>query len=200
MFAEVFKQFKTGVLLLLMMILITGFVYPLSITGFAELFFPFRANGSLIIKNGKPIGSKLIGQYFNDPKYFWSRPSATIPFPNNALASGASNYGLLNPNFIQRVKQHIKDIRSSDPLNKYLIPVTLVTSSASGLDPHITPYAAYFQINRIAKIRNIPSSQLVALVSNHIRSRYLDLLGEPRVNVLMLNLQLDELDKNITRS
>lgn len=200
MLIDFLRQLKTGMMLLIMMSLLTGLVYPLLITGFAQLVFPSQANGSMLKKNGKIVGSKWIGQSFTDPKYFWSRPSATKPFPNNALASGASDFGLLNSNYLDHVKARITEIQKADPSNTHPIPVTLVTASASGLDPHISPDAAYYQIARIAKIRNIPEAELVALVSNNTWLPTLKLLGEARVNVLKLNYDLDELDKNMTRS
>lgn len=196
MFLEIFKQLKTAVLLLLFFSILTGLLYPLFITAIAQLFFPWRANGSLILQDNKTIGSELIGQSFTDPKYFWARPSATTPFPYNAENSSGSNLGPSNPTLFANIKDRIAQLQQFDPQNKQLIPVDLVTSSASGLDPEISPQAAYYQLVRVAKTRGIHEIEIKRLIEQNIRNRILGILGEPRVNVVELNLALD----NLTRS
>jgi K+-transporting ATPase ATPase C chain len=178
-------------MMLLLMTLITGVAYPLVATGLAQLVFPQRANGSLIVKDGKPIGSVLIGQSFTDPKYFWGRPSATTPQANNGVNSGGSNLGPTNPALTDAVKQRIAALRTADPGNTAPVPVDLVTASASGLDPEISPAAAQYQLERVAKARGLSTSQVQALVNEYTSGRQLGVLGEPRVNVLQLNLALD---------
>lgn len=180
-----------GVLLLLAFL--TGVVYPLVVTAIAQALFPHRANGSLIVKNGKAVGSELIGQSFSDPKYFWSRLSATSPVPYNAANSGGSNLGPLNPALAENIKKRIEALRSADPMSARAVPVDLVTSSSSGLDPDISPAAAQYQVARVAKARGLSEETVSRLVAEHTRSRQLGILGEPRVNVLELNLALDEL-------
>lgn len=172
---------------------VTGLAYPLAVTGVAGAAFPEQAAGSLILKDGKPVGSSLIGQNFSDPKHFWGRPSATAPQPYNASASSGSNQGPLNPALVEAVKGRIDALRATDPANGTPIPADLVTASASGLDPHISPAAAMWQVGRIAKARHLPEAQLSALVAAHTEGRQWGLLGEPRVNVLKLNLALDAL-------
>jgi len=172
---------------------VTGLAYPLAVTGVASAAFPEQAAGSLILKDGKPVGSSLIGQNFSDPKHFWGRPSATAPQPYNASASSGSNQGPLNPALVDAIKGRIEALRAADPANGTPIPADLVTASASGLDPHISPAAALWQIGRIAKARQLPEAQLSALVAAHTEGRQWGLLGEPRVNVLKLNLALDAL-------
>ena len=172
---------------------VTGLAYPLAVTGVAGAAFPEQAAGSLILKDGKPVGSSLIGQNFSDPKHFWGRPSATAPQPYNASASSGSNQGPLNPALVDAVKGRIEALRAADPANGTPIPADLVTASASGLDPHISPAAALWQVGRIAKARQLPEAQLSALVAAHTEGRQWGLLGEPRVNVLKLNLALDAL-------
>ena len=172
---------------------VTGLAYPLAVTGVAGAAFPEQAAGSLILKDGKPVGSSLIGQNFSDPKHFWGRPSATAPQPYNASASSGSNQGPLNPALVDAVKGRIEALRAADPANGTPIPADLVTASASGLDPHISPAAALWQVGRIAKARQLPETQLSALVAAHTEGRQWGLLGEPRVNVLKLNLALDAL-------
>ncbi len=172
---------------------VTGLAYPLAVTGVASAAFPEQAAGSLILKDGKPVGSSLIGQNFSDPKHFWGRPSATAPQPYNASASSGSNQGPLNPALVDAVKARIEALRAADPANGTPIPADLVTASASGLDPHISPAAALWQVGRIAKARQLPEAQLSALVAAHTEGRQWGLLGEPRVNVLKLNLALDAL-------
>lgn len=186
------NHLKPALLMLLFLTLLTGIAYPLLVTLSAQLIFPNQANGSLI-GNEQPVGSELIGQTFTHPGYFWARPSATSPSAYNAGASSGSNLGPNNPALIAAVNARINALRDADPINSNPIPVDLVTASASGLDPHISPAAAEFQLARVAKARNIPSEKLQALVASHIEARLLGILGEPRVNVLKLNLALDKL-------
>jgi K+-transporting ATPase ATPase C chain len=171
--------------------LITGAVYPLIITGLAQAFLPHQANGSLIAKNGQTLGSALIGQAFDDPKYFWGRLSATSPLPYNAAASSGSNLGPLNANLVTAAQARIDALRDADPDNTMPIPVDLVTASGSGLDPHISVAAALYQVPRIARARGLDEGQVRALVAQFTEGRQLGILGEPRVNVLKLNLALD---------
>ena len=177
--------------LLLVMTLITGVIYPAIVTGLAQVLFPRAANGSLIVRAGKPLGSELIGQPFSDPKYFWSRPSATTPFADNSAASGGSNLGPTNPALSDSVKQRIAALRAADPGNGMPVPVDLVTASGSGLDPQISPAAAAYQMQRVARARGVAPAQVAAAVALATEPRQLGLLGEPRVNVLRLNLLLD---------
>ena len=185
------KLLRQSVMLLLLMTIITGVLYPLAATGLAQLAFPQQADGSLIEKDGKPIGSALIGQSFTDPKYFWGRPSATSPNPYNAASSSGSNQGPNNPALTDAVKQRIAALRAADPGNTAPVPVDLVTASASGLDPQISPAAAQYQIARVARTRGLGTAQVQALVQRYTQGRQLGVLGEPRVNVLQLNLALD---------
>lgn len=172
--------------------LITGMAYPLFITGLAQVFFPWQANGSRITgKDGQVVGSQNIGQNFHDSKYFWGRPSATVQKPYNAAASGGSNLSVLNPDLVDRANQNIKHIINSDPDLNQPIPVDLISASASGLDPHISPEGALIQVNRVAAARGISVNQVRNLVLSHIEKPILGILGEPRVNVLLLNLALD---------
>ncbi len=171
--------------------LITGLAYPLATTGIAKLVFPHQAAGSLVLKNGKPVGSTLIGQSFSDPKYFWSRPSATGPMANNASASSGSNQGPLNPALVDAVKGRIEALRAADPGNTATVPADLVNASASGLDPHISVAAAEYQAGRVAGLRKLPLERVRALIAEHTEGPLLGFLGEPRVNVLALNLALD---------
>ena len=186
-----FSEIVPSLRMLVVLTALTGVVYPLLITGIAQVAFPHAANGSLIVANGKTLGSELIGQPFDDPKYFWSRPSATSPQPYNGAASVASNQGPRNPALADAVKDRIKALRDADPDNKAPVPVDLVTASGSGLDPHISVAAAEYQIARVAKARGLPPEKLRSLVAEHTEGRTLALLGEPRVNVLQLNLALD---------
>ncbi len=185
-------QVRPALTMLLLMTVLTGLVYPLAVTGLAHVFFPDQANGSLIVREGKVIGSKLSGQYFDKPEYFWGRPSATSPFPYNAGASGGSNLGPTNPILIEAVKARIVALRAADPGNDAPVPVDLVTSSGSGLDPHISPAAAQYQIRRVARVRGLDEAVVRDLVVQYTQGRQLGVLGEPRVNVLLLNLALDE--------
>lgn len=175
--------------------LVTGLLYPLAVTGVAQTAFPHQANGSLITQGGKAVGSELIGQSFTEPGHFWGRPSATAPMPYNASNSGGSNLGPTNPALAEAVKARIDALRAADPGNTRPVPVDLVTASASGLDPHISPAAAAYQIERVARARSLPVAQVQALVQQHTDTPWLGLLGEPRVNVLALNLALDALPK-----
>ncbi len=187
------KQTKQAFLLLLIFSLLTGVIYPLAITGIAQLVFPTQANGSLIYRNDKPVGSSLIGQQFTDAKYFWSRPSATSPIGYNAESSGGSNLGPTNPDLAKAVQERIAVLQKADPGNKQPIPVDLITSSASGLDPHISPAAADYQIARVAKARGMDEKVVRQLIAKYTEGRTFGLLGEPRVNVVELNLELDGL-------
>ncbi|WP_310492510.1 potassium-transporting ATPase subunit KdpC [Dechloromonas sp.] len=184
---------RPAVSLFVLLTAITGIVYPLAVTGVAKVVFPDAANGSLIVKDGKAIGSRLIGQNFTDPKYFWGRPSATGPMPYNAGASSGSNQGPLNPALVDAVKGRIDALKAADPDNKLPIPADLVNASASGLDPHISPEAAAYQVARVASQRHLPPADLNALVSQHTEGRQWGVFGEPRVNVLQLNIALDSL-------
>jgi len=170
---------------------ITGILYPLAVTGIAQLFFPVQANGSVIVKNGKLAGSSLIGQPFDSPKYLWGRLSATSPFPYNSAASSGSNMGSTNPALLSAVKDRIYHLKSANPDNDKPIPVDLVTFSGSGLDSHISPAAAEYQIKRVAKARRLDEAKVRAIVMQHTEGRQLVVLGEPRVNVLELNTALD---------
>jgi K+-transporting ATPase ATPase C chain len=182
---------RPALVLLIVMSVLTGLVYPAVVTGIAQLVFPRQANGSLIVRDGKVIGSALIGQPFDDPKYFWGRPSATSPFPYNAASSSGSNQGPTNPALYDAVKGRVEALRAADPGNTAPVPVDLVTASGSGLDPHISPAAALYQVGRVAKARKLEESAVRQLVEKHTEGRQIGFLGEPRVNVLMLNLALD---------
>jgi len=182
---------RPAIVLLGLMTLITGIAYPVAVTGVAHLLFPSEAAGSLVVKDGKPVGSSLIGQPFSDPRYFWSRPSATSPQPYNGLASGGSNLGPLNSALTDAVKSRIAALHAADPTNQAPIPVDLVTASASGLDPDISLAAAYYQADRIARLRHVSRDRVGALIADQARGRVLGVIGEPRVNVLELNLALD---------
>jgi K+-transporting ATPase ATPase C chain len=184
------KELKAALAVLAAMTLITGVAYPLAVTGIAQAAFPHQANGSLIVKDGKPVGSKLIGQQFDDPKYFWGRLSGTTP-AYNAGASSGTNFGPLNPAFKDGAKARIDALRAADPDNQTPIPVDLVTASGSGLDPHISPAAAEYQVARVAKARGLDPAQVRTMVAAHTEGRDLVILGEPGVNVLELNLALD---------
>ena len=193
------SQIRPALVSLLLLTLLTGIAYPLLVTGIAQVVFPRQANGSLIVQNGQVVGSSLIGQSFDDPKYFWGRLSATGTFPYNAFnaenltASSGSNYGPLNPALMQAVQGRIDALKRADPTNTLPIPVDLVTASASGLDPHISPAAAAYQLDRVARARGLDPAVVQKLVDQNTQGRDLGILGEPRVNVLELNLALDAL-------
>jgi K+-transporting ATPase ATPase C chain len=189
------KELKPAALLLVLLTVLTGAIYPALVTGLAQALFPQQANGSLIKQDGKMVGSELIGQPFSDPKHFWTRPSATGPVPYNAGASSGFNLGPLNPALEEAVKARIDALKASDPANTAPIPVDMVTASGSGLDPHISPAAARWQAPRIARIRGLREAEVDRLIDAHTEGRQLGLLGEPRVNVLTLNLALDRLGK-----
>lgn len=185
------KQLRPALITFALLTLITGVVYPLLVTGLAQAVFPHQANGSLIEQDGRLLGSALIGQSFDDPKYFWGRLSATSPNPYNAAASSGSNLGPSNPALVAAVKARIEALQSADPGNHAPIPVDLVTASASGLDPHISVAAAQVQARRVARVRGMGLDQVLALVNHYTEGRQFGFLGEPRVNVLQLNLALD---------
>lgn len=184
---------RPAVSLFVLLSIFTGLAYPVAVTGIAKTLFPKEAAGSLIVKDGKPVGSALIGQNFTDPRYFWGRPSATGPQPYNGTASGGSNLGPLNPALVDAVKSRIEALKAADPGNTRPIPADLVTASASGLDPHISPAAASYQLPRIAAVRHLPQARVAGLIVAHTEARQWGLFGEPRVNVLALNLALDQL-------
>lgn len=186
-------QLRPALMMLLTLTLLTGVIYPLAVTGLAQLLLPSLADGSLIIRDGKVIGSELIGQQFDDPKYFWGRPSATSPFPYNAAASSGSNLGPTNPAFIDAVRGRVFALRAADPVNDTPIPVDLVTASGSGLDPHMSPAAAEYQLKRVARARGLGENTLRDLVARHTEGRQLGVLGERRINILKLNVALDDL-------
>jgi len=185
------RHLKTATILYLALTVVTGVLYPLGVTAIAQIAMPARANGSLIAQDGRTVGSTLIGQPFSSPGYFWSRPSATGPMPYNAAASSGSNLGPTNPALEEAVRERIAARRAADPGNEAPVPVDLVTASGSGLDPHISPAAAAFQVARVARERGMDPARLRALVAEHTEGRSFWLLGERRVNVLTLNLALD---------
>ena len=187
------KTLRPALVMLLAMTLLTGLAYPLVVTGAAKALFPAQAAGSLVERDGKVVGSSLIGQSFTDPRHFWGRPSATAPMAYNAGASGGSNQGPLNPALAQAVKERVQALRDADPGQTAAVPVDLVTASASGLDPHISPAAAQYQVARVARLRQLPADRVQALVAEHTEAPLWGLPGEPRVNVLALNLALDAL-------
>lgn len=184
-------QLRPAVTLFVALSLITGLAYPLVVTGVAQTAFPEAANGSLILENGQPVGSALIGQGFSDPGHFWSRPSATAPMPYNAANSAGSNLAPTAPALVEAVRARVAALRQADPGNLAPVPVDLVTASASGLDPHISRAAADYQVARVARVRGLPAAGVQALVEANTEGRWLGVVGEPRVNVLKLNLALD---------
>jgi K+-transporting ATPase ATPase C chain len=184
-------QLRPAIVSLAIFTLLTGLFYPLVVTGIAQLAFPYQANGSLIVRGGQILGSELIGQQFDDPRYFWGRLSATNPSPYNAASSSGSNLGPSNPTLYAEVQGRIAALKAADPRNTLPIPVDLVTSSGSGLDPQISLAAALYQVHRVAAARGMSESAVWALVNQYTRGRFLGFLGEPRVNVLLLNLALD---------
>lgn len=188
-------QIRPALTMLLLLTVLTGLIYPLAVTGLAQLLFPDQANGSLVVHGDKVIGSKLIGQHFDKQEYFWSRPSATMPFPYNAAASGGSNLGPTNPALVGPVKARVVALRTADPSNDSPIPVDLVTASGSGLDPDISPAAALYQIKRVARARGLEEIVLQKLVAQYTEERQFGTLGERRINVLQLNMALDALPR-----
>jgi K+-transporting ATPase ATPase C chain len=184
-------QLRPAISLFVVLSVVTGVLYPLAVTGVAQGLFPHQANGSIVTIDGKPVGSELIGQQFSEPKYFWGRLSATGPYPYNAGASSGSNLGPLNPALTDAIKGRIDALKAADPGNDQPVPVDLVTASASGLDPDISLAAAYYQMNRVANARNLPVEQLRSLIDQLAKGSVLGIFGEPRVNVLRINLALD---------
>ena len=182
---------RPAIVLFALLSALTGLIYPMAVTGTAKAVFPKEAAGSLVVRDGTTVGSKLIGQNFSDPKHFWGRPSATAPQPYNASASGGSNQGPLNPALADAIKARVEALRAADPGNTVPVPVDLVTASASGLDPDISPAAARYQAARVARVRGVPVEQINALIEKNTQGALWGLLGEPRVNVLALNLALD---------
>ena len=187
------EHVRPAILMLVLMTVLTGVVYPLAVTGVAQVVFPAQANGSLIEKDGKVVGSSLIGQPFDDPRYFWGRLSTTAPVPYNGAASSGSNYGPLNDALLDAAKGRVQALRDADAGNTRPIPVDLVTASGSGLDPHISPAAARWQVPRVARVRALDPRAVDTLVARHTQGRQLGFLGEPTVDVLALNLALDSL-------
>jgi len=187
----VLAQCRTAVVSLALWTVLTGIVYPAFVTAVAQAVFPRQANGSLILRDGKPVGSELIGQPFDDPRYFWARPSATAPFADNAASSTGSNLSPTNPDLVKAVQGRVEALRAADPGNVAPVPVDLVTASGSGLDPDISPAAALYQVPRVARARNLDPKVVQQAVEAHVEERLLGLLGEPRVNVLLLNLDLE---------
>ncbi len=189
------KLIRPTIVSLFIFSVIAGGLYPMTVTALAQLFFPEQANGSIIMKDNKPAGSSLIGQPFDDPKYFWGRPSATAPFPYNSASSGGSNLSQTNPDLVKQAKGRIDALREADPQSATQVPIDLATASGSGLDPHISPAAAEYQVKRIAGARGIDESAVRSFVAKYTDGRQFGILGEPRVNVLKLNLALDQAQK-----
>jgi K+-transporting ATPase ATPase C chain len=187
-----FAMIRNSLMSLLVFTVLTGIIYPLAVTGIVQVIFPRQANGSIITKDGKAVGSKLIGQQSEDPKKFWGRFSATTPYPYNGGSSSGSNLGPNNPDLVKAVQARIDALRTADPGNDAKIPVDLVTASGSGLDPHITPAAAEYQLHRVAKARGLDDAKVRDLIANNTKGRWLGVIGEPVVNVLELNFALDE--------
>ena len=186
------RQLLPAVMMMVVFTVLVGLAYPLAVTGIAKAAFPTQAAGSLIVKDGKAVGSSLIGQNFTDPKYFWGRPSATSPMPYNGSGSGGSNQGPLNPALVDAVKGRVEALKAAEPGNALPVPVDLVTASASGLDPHISVAAAQYQAARVGRVRGVAADALATLIERHTEGRLFGLLGEARVNVLGLNLDLDQ--------
>ncbi len=187
-----YKQIKPAILVLGILTVMTGVLYPLLITAIARIAFAHQADGSIIMESGRPVGSSLVGQEFSDPKYFWGRPSATSPTGYNPLPSSGSNLGPLNPALREKVEMRVKMLRGADPENKSPIPVDLVTASASGLDPHISVAGALYQAPRVARVRGVSQEQVLRLVKENTTGRFAGVFGEPVVNVLQLNMALDQ--------
>lgn len=185
---------RPAISVFVLLAVLTGIVYPLAVTGVAQTLFPAQANGSLLSQDGRIVGSELIGQNFSDPKNFWGRLSATAPMPYNAAASSGSNFGPLNPALTEAAKVRLDRLKAADPENALPVPVDLVTASASGLDPHISAAAAYYQAARVARLRGVPLAHVEALIAQRVETPLWGVLGEPRVNVLKLNLALARLD------
>ncbi len=192
-----YKALRPAITLFLLITFLTGVIYPALVTLATQSLFPDKSQGSLVIKNGSVVGSRLIGQPFNDPKYFWSRPSATQPFSYNAAQSSGSNLSPANPALIEAIKKRTERLKAADPDKETLIPADLVTSSGSGLDPHISLASALYQLNRVAKARNIPPERAKEILDLHVENPLLGFIGEKRVNVLMLNMALDALPKEV---
>jgi K+-transporting ATPase ATPase C chain len=186
---------KRSLVCLVMMTIITGIVYPLVVTAIGALVFPYRSQGSLIVRDDKVVGSELIGQAFDSPKYFWSRPSATSPVPYNAGASSGSNLGPTNPKLVEAVQERVARLKAADPENTLPVPADLVTASGSGLEVCISPAAAQYQVPRVARARGLTAAQVQQLVAQNTQGRQWGFLGEPQTNVVTLNLALDELSK-----
>jgi potassium-transporting ATPase KdpC subunit len=193
--AAMITMIRTAFTSLLLFTILTGIIYPLTVTGIAQTLFPRQANGGIIMKNGKAVGSGLIGQQFDDPKYFWGRLSATGPYPYNGGSSSGSNLGPNNPDLMKAAQARMDALRAADPGNGAKIPVDLITASASGLDPQISPAAAEYQVHRVAKAREIDDAKVRDIVARYTKDRWIGLIGEPVVNVLALNLALDEYGK-----
>lgn len=200
MFRDVSREVKPALVIIIFFTIFTGLIYPSLMTMIAQLVFPWKANGSIIEKNGKPIGSLLIGQSFTEDNYFYGRPSATSPFSYNGESSSGSNMGPLNPDFLQTIKERVNQLQKISLTNN-LVPVDLVTTSGSGLDPDISPLAAYYQVPRVAKFRNLKEEEVKNLINKLIQRRQFGIFGEPRINVLQLNIALDKLEsKNVRKS
>ena len=191
--ASALSVLRPALVLFLLLTVLTGFLYPLLVTGLARLLFAQQATGSIIMRQGHAVGSRLIGQSFSDPRHFWGRPSATTPQPYNGMSSTGSNQGPLNPALLDAVKARIAALRAADPGNEAPVPVDLVTASGSGLDPEISVAAADYQVARVARARGLSAERVQGLIAQHTQGRLLGVLGEPRVNVLELNLALDAL-------
>lgn len=194
--SSAFQALRPAIVLFVLLSVITGIAYPLITTGIGQWLLPAQANGSLITQNGKVIASSLIGQNFTEPKYFWGRPSATGPYPNNAAASSGSNLGPLNPALADAVKARVAALKSADPENNLPVPVDLVTTSASGLDPEISPAAAIYQASRVAKARGLSLNTIQTAIAANTKDRQWSIFGEPRVNVVTLNIALDNMTPN----
>ena len=191
--ASPFASLRPALVLFLLLSVFTGFLYPFLVTGLAQLLFPVQAAGSMVVRDGQAVGSRLIGQSFSDPGHFWSRPSATTPQPYNGVASGGSNFGPLNPALTDAIKARLAALHAADPDNTAPVPIDLVTASASGLDPDISVAAAEYQAARVARARGLDVARVEALIATHSKGSVAAVLGEPRVNVLDLNLAIDVL-------